>query len=508
MFLRNTMISNKRALRTLVGGIFASARNGQTLPLLTVLLILHSIVHVLVVVWVSVRSSSWTVNFPLYRMSYTIFLGNFYLNIVGYIFLIRLYKHSVSNIFNRKLPATVSECIPSFCAHLSLLRPLEILYRFLTYRWRVLPDVIVLGEVRCGTTSLCQHLAMLRKHDIDCHTPFCLWAHPELDHKETFFFVGHYLGFVTPEAYRMCFPLKITKWWRDMKWQVINLCRGDRSLVHPPFMTFDGCAQYLTSPTAPALIAEAYRAANQAPPVLIACVRNPSDQTLSWWRYENNAMVWGDSMGLTAYDKELRGAGYPPKSIDNALKLSSSKETSDLYDRAECLFSPYSLMRATAENKHAVLPPWAMTWPGGQLSGIGRNADYVKNIMRYEESFRNVFSKSNNAAQQTNKTVKYVNIMPIEYLRDRNLLKSFLYDILMQVSTRGSKEEKLRFESALQRYILERDAIGFFHRNAIPKQWTSCSSRENLSKESIDIFEAKKESIRALCEQNGVTWSC
>jgi hypothetical protein len=29
---------------------------------------------------------------------------------------------------------------------------------------------------------------------IKCYTPFCAWNVPELDHKETFFFVGHYLG--------------------------------------------------------------------------------------------------------------------------------------------------------------------------------------------------------------------------------------------------------------------------------------------------------------------------
>jgi hypothetical protein len=52
----------------------------------------------------------------------------------------------------------------------------------------------------------------------------------------------------------------------------------------------DGCAQYLSSPSAPYLIAQAYREAGQPPPVLIACVRNPADQALSWWDYEKNGM--------------------------------------------------------------------------------------------------------------------------------------------------------------------------------------------------------------------------
>ena len=32
--------------------------------------------------------------------------------------------------------------------------------------------------------------------------------------------------------------------------------------------------------------------ADQDPPVMIACVRDPVSQTVSWWRYENNAIKW------------------------------------------------------------------------------------------------------------------------------------------------------------------------------------------------------------------------
>jgi hypothetical protein len=96
-----------------------------------------------------------------------------------------------------------------------MLRPLEILFRFVTAPLRVLPDVIVLGEVRCGTTNLCAHLSSLSaqhggKKRIKCYTPFCPWAHPELDNKESFYFVGHYLGMVDPYFYRMAFPLIVS----------------------------------------------------------------------------------------------------------------------------------------------------------------------------------------------------------------------------------------------------------------------------------------------------------
>ncbi|OEU17677.1 hypothetical protein FRACYDRAFT_238103 [Fragilariopsis cylindrus CCMP1102] len=381
------------------------------------------------------------------------------------------------------------ECIPSFCAHISLLRPLEIIFRYLTYRWRVLPDVIVLGEVRCGTTSLCQHFASLRqrrrrqdKNDtndnsqqaeipiIDCRTPFCLWAHPELDHKETFFFVGHYLGYVTPEAYRMCFPLKSTKWFNEMKWKLMNYYyerMGKQTSTtiqqQPLFMTFDGCAQYLTSPTAAALIAEAYRAANQPPPILIACVREPIDQARSWWRYENNAMVWGDSMSLTKYNKDLRGDHYPPVTSDDALRFSlNSTTTTKLYKRAEYLFSQDNnsnkLEQATKRCVSVTIPYWAMTWPGGQLSGIGRNALFVENIM------------------------------------------SFLFDILKKLSNRRARHKKKNvdpeFDSDLYRFIKNTITTGV-HRNAAAATY---SKEELFSKQSEDFFQVEKQKLLSLCK--------
>jgi len=32
------------------------------------------------------------------------------------------------------------------------------------------------------------------------------------------------------------------------------------------------------------------------------------------------------------------------------------------------------------------MPAWALTWPGGQLSGIGRNGRFRQNIQRYENA--------------------------------------------------------------------------------------------------------------------------
>lgn len=254
--------------------VIVTARAGQLLPRLTLGFIAQLMLHFFITLLDVEEIGMWSPR-RLQRASLLLLIATGITNFCGYALLIALYRHSVQTIFNRNLPTTLQECLSSFSAHLLLLKPLEIMFRYATARFRVLPDVLVLGEVRCGTTTLCQHLSSID----GCEPPFCLWKHPELDHKETFYFVGHYLGRVNPYYYRMCFPLAIVKWFRQR-------------VLRQPFFTYDGCAQYLTNPAVPHLIAKAYRDAGQPPPVLVACVRDPVDQALSWWRYENNAMIW------------------------------------------------------------------------------------------------------------------------------------------------------------------------------------------------------------------------
>ena len=60
------------------------------------------------------------------------------------------YQHNVKLVLN---------CIPSWKSpsglwtFLGIIRPLELSWRFATYRLRVLPDLFLVGEARCGTTS-------------------------------------------------------------------------------------------------------------------------------------------------------------------------------------------------------------------------------------------------------------------------------------------------------------------------------------------------------------------
>jgi len=529
-----------RILFMLCKEVLSAAKAGQKLPILTIIFLLHLSLHTLI--YTRNTSNNYIQVKVLHAYSkIAISINLFMFLIPGYLLLIRLYKHSVTTIFNKEIPPTLTQSIPSFGIHLSLLRPLEIIYRYLTSSYRVLPDIIVLGEVRCGTTSLCQHLASLQpqqphqqKQFMNCQTPFCLWSHPELDHKETFYFVGHYLGYVTPKHYTMCFPLKFTKWFMSIQYHIKNIIFGGgggggkrQQKRTPSFFTFDGCAQYLNSPTAPYLIAEAYRIHNQKPPILISCIRDPIQQTLSWWSYENNAMEWGESIGLTTWNTNLRSENYPPKSIQQALEFTNDKFVNEQYKYAEKYFTLDSLKDdhdcCSNSSGRVKLPHWAMTWPGGQLTGIGRNGKFSSNINRFEKVFHEAFSSptddnqklENNERQNLLSKKKgdfslpqfqYVNVFPIEYLSDEKILKEFLVDILNKVALRKTGTERIHFEENMKHFAAEDIQLSNVHRNASSKQ--SKIHGDDINTEGIDMlndfFASEKKALRDMLQMETV----
>ncbi|GFH46592.1 hypothetical protein CTEN210_03066 [Chaetoceros tenuissimus] len=266
-----------------------------------------------------------------------------------------------------------------------------------------------------------------------------------------------------------------------------------------PFLTFDGCAQYLTSPTAPYLIAKAYRDANQPLPVLIACVRDPTSQAISWFRYEWNAIKWGEGMGLMENNESLRGEQYPLKTIREALAYGQSEAVSTLYTNAEKLFSENKELK-----KGYILPDWAMTWPGGQLSGIGRNAQFVENINRYE----NVFQKqrrenSNELLPQQNR----VNILPLQQLKDMTMVKSFLVQVLENVALRRDDLQRQEFLAAVKSFQESKNNVQIVHRNSTAAVQSYGSMDHDKEKEFLDE-ELKMElsKLESLCKERNVKW--
>lgn len=440
--------------------VLFSAWNGQRLPQLTLLWMIHLCIHVFLLYTLPSTDNSYL------RLSTILLLLTTSSLLSGYTLLVMLFRHSVQTIFNRNLPSLL-KTIPSFGAHLAMLKPLDIIFRRITAPLRVLPDVLILGEVRCGTTTLCQHLSL--QHG--AHTPFCLWKHPELDRKETFYFVGHYLGNVKPTGYRMCFPLKVTKWIHTR-------------ILGRPFFTFEGCAQYLTSPTAPYLIAKTYKEAGLPPPILVACIRDPVDQATSWWRYEHHAIQWGASMGLTEWNITLRNQSSPPLTVNDAIDYSMSDNVKDLYCKAEGLFQEV--------NTDFVLPPWAMTWPGGQLAGIGRNGAFSTNIQRYEKVFKQVFGQqeSRSSFVPASSKLSYVNVVPLEYLKDSMKLSLTLTSLMQQVTAR-------QFHTSPQSMVNQHVTLGV-HRNAsveLVGMEVTQVEKERLAK----IFSQETQELETYC---------
>ena len=179
-------------------------------------------------------------------------------------------RSACCRVFNREPPPGF--LLPMLC----VIRPVGMLWRLATAPLRCLPDVYVLGEVRCGTTTV----ASLLRDELGMAGPFTPWVHPLANEKESFFLVGHYWGFVPGWAYRMCFPLRLSRWLH-------------RVVLHRPYAAFEGCASYLSAPWAPALVRALTPRA-----VLVVCVREPVAQNLSWWRLEQAGMAWGSAMGL------------------------------------------------------------------------------------------------------------------------------------------------------------------------------------------------------------------
>jgi len=262
--------------------------------------------------------------------------------VVGLLFSRFIFAH----VFNRTLPSSLSP----YLTFIQIIHPLSIIFRFSTAWMRCLPDLYILGEVRCGTTSLCAMVV----DEMDVRGPFTPFVHP-LAGKESFYLVGHYWGCVHPFFYRMCFPTVIERW-------LYTRFYGRKMII------YDGCAQYLNSPWVAGMIKNITPNA-----VVVACIREPVAQNESWWKFEGNSQVWANSLGLPSKPAPFR-INYPPRSMGDAIRLSQSIEIKKLFDKAEGIKGPF-------------LPSWAVPTPNGQLSGLTQMTWYARNIERYVELF-------------------------------------------------------------------------------------------------------------------------
>ena len=147
-------------------------------------------------------------------------------------------------------------------------------------------------------------------------------------------------------------------------------------------------------------------------------------------------------MGLQAWNQTLRTDQYPPPSISQALHFSLSPKISQAYHDAET-YIQQSLCHSNKNNNNAIfLPHWAMTWPGGQLTGVGRNASFSSNIERYERIFSSIFlSCTIKNMIPSHSKLKFVNVISLENLTTHQSLCGILSKIMTQVMQRTSRQE-------------------------------------------------------------------
>ena len=233
---------------------------------------------------------------------------------------------------------------------LFLIRPVQALFRLITSPIRVTPDVVIIGEVRCGTTSTAKYINKFP----GCHTPFCLWKVPFADDKESFYLVGHYLSLIHPFFYRMVFPTIFTKMY----------CR----VLGKPFFTYDACAQYATAPWA----AKTLHHVNSKMGIL-HCMREPVSQNVSWWNFELETVKSFRQLGLP--DDFVVGR-QPSETMADAWKVSSSDICEEAYTKSENLAC------------NSFLPLWASTWPLGQSHALQRMGIYSRNAKRFLKHFK------------------------------------------------------------------------------------------------------------------------
>ena len=272
-------------------------------------------------------------------------------------------RHACRTVFNRRPTALLSTWLSPL---LRVTRPLELAWRLLTAPLRVAgPDVVLLGEVRCGTTTL----ASLLRSDLGMQGPFTPWDVPLANGKESFYFAGHYFGCVAPRLYRLCFPF-IWAHWLD---RVVR-----RQLHLPPPLLFDGCASHLSAPWAPELMQRLQREEmGGRPMVFVVCVREPVSQHLSWWRLEQGSMAFAASLGFGAdWHPPPTRYGYPPATFAEAIELSRSDVVSRMWSDAELELA-----------SGCWLPDWAAPFPNGQLSAFDRFGHFADNLQRWFERF-------------------------------------------------------------------------------------------------------------------------
>ena len=161
-----------------------------------------------------------------------------------------------------------------------------------------------------------------------------------------------------------------------------------------------------------------------------------------------------------------------------------------------------------------------MTWPGGQLSTIGRNGKFSPNISRFEKVFAAVFAKSGEESaneEKKEKGLKYVSVVPIECMSAGPQLSEVLSTIMERASSRfyassDQSRKKSIFYNSIETFATIEQAIRIQFQNTIKVRRNSGtklsnSEMEPTSKDEIMLSKHFQDEIQGLRNMAGLDYS-
>lgn len=212
-----------------------------------------------------------------------------------------------------------------WASHLGRTNKLELLWRMATATWRCVPDVVIVGEQKAGTTALTDQLDA---HPDSRGAFFCWGSGSEpfgwLNGKESQFLNGFYGVFTGKRLYRMAFPLRMWK----------------------PKCVYDATPHSLVMPYAAA------RLHAWAPHAkIIAIVRNPTDRAFSQFQMysrfrDHFGPLFTESMGRGEWTFEaMVDASLAPEAVRGFARLEAVGPDDPLPADNFELLHPRSLIR-------------------------------------------------------------------------------------------------------------------------------------------------------------------
>ena len=312
--------------------------------------------------------------------------------IIGFIVSIFMVNFWIHQLFYRKVPLLINYFKVYYYIS-QLIFPLITIFRMMTSHFRVLPNVILIGETRCGTTTLAYYL---KNHKLT-YGPFTQLLMPHLSGKECYYFLGANFGYIHPYFYKSCFPttfeLRIRLFILRYIYPILFNNKEYVNITMNDFIIFDATPLYLSNKWVAIKLIETYKLFygknyEKHLPKLIVCVREPIQQNISWYTFEERAQDWGTYVaGLRPFTKnniyEPYKQNWPEKLMRSTFYewFQFSKSNKNKKD--------YANMEQLIFGGHNKLPENYLFSINGVYASLSIMGRYIENIEYYQQYFGN-----------------------------------------------------------------------------------------------------------------------